>query len=40
MEESTLVQAHIDKLWMIVNIDHQVFNEDLAFTSILYGISI
>jgi len=32
MEESTLVQARIDKLWMIVNIDHQVFNEDLAFT--------
>jgi hypothetical protein len=36
MEEGTLVQAHIDKLWMIVdqliNIHHQIFYEDLAFT--------
>ncbi len=30
------MQAHIDKFWMIAyqlaNIDHQVSNEDLAFT--------
>jgi hypothetical protein len=37
MEEGTLVQAHIDKLWMIfidllINVDHQIFYEDLAFT--------
>jgi len=40
MEEGTLVQVRIDKLWMIVdqliNIDHQVFYEDLAFT--IFGI--
>ncbi len=36
MKESTSMQAHIDKLWMIadelVNIDHQIFYEDLTFT--------
>jgi hypothetical protein len=36
MEEGTLVQSHIDKLWTIVdqliNIDHQKNYEDLAFT--------
>jgi len=30
------VQVHINKLWMIAdqltNINHQIFNEDLAFT--------
>jgi hypothetical protein len=36
MEEGTSMQVHIDKFWMIrnqlTNIDHQVFDEDLAFT--------
>jgi hypothetical protein len=36
MEEGTLMQKHINKFWMIVsqlvNIDHQLFDEDLAFT--------
>jgi hypothetical protein len=36
MEESISMQVHIDKLCMIANqltnIDHQVFDEDLAFT--------
>jgi hypothetical protein len=35
LKEGTLVQVHIEKLPMITNqlpnIDHQVFNEDLAF---------
>jgi hypothetical protein len=36
MEESTLMQAHIDELCTIanqlINIDHPIFNEDMAFT--------
>jgi len=36
MEEGTWVQVHIDKLRMIANqltnIDHQIPNENLAFT--------
>jgi hypothetical protein len=36
MEEGTSMQVHIEKFWMIgnqlTNIDHQVFDEDLAFT--------
>jgi hypothetical protein len=41
MEEGTLVQVHIDKFCMITNqltnIDHIVFDENLAFT-ILGGL--
>jgi hypothetical protein len=36
MEEGTSMQVRIDKFWMIgnqlTNIEHQVFDEDLAFT--------
>jgi hypothetical protein len=36
MEEGISMQVHINKLWMIANqltnIDHQVFDENLAFT--------
>jgi hypothetical protein len=36
MEEGTSMQVHIDKFWMIgnqlTNIDHQVSDEDFAFT--------
>jgi hypothetical protein len=36
MEEGTLVQAHIDKLpmiaYLLTNIDHQVFYENLTST--------
>jgi hypothetical protein len=36
MDKSTLVQTHINKLQMIIdqltNIDHQISNENLAFT--------